>query len=150
MEEGEDDEEICCQCVFEDDCLYADVNFDDLRNSRYGCSVKECENKFFPVCIENLPLDFGVGDCKSSFPCRQHYPNWLTKKRQELGLIPKVYGTESSTNEDGNIIVVDLASSEDQEETENELDITFNSYCTDLVESVRYFLYIFINKIFNY
>lgn len=138
----EEDEEPACECPFEDDCLYQEEHLETLKKSQYCCIVANCPHRFFRDCLEELPVQFGVGDSLCGFPCRRHDPRWLIKKRQELGLIaadPEVENLENPN--DGNIIVID-ASGEDEAEEENDLDITFNSLCSDLIESVRLIFYI--------
>jgi hypothetical protein len=138
----DDDEEMCCECPFEDDCLYIDEeNSKQLKISSFRCMYKDCIHRFNPDCIRELPERLGVGDRNGKFPCRRHEPRWFTNKIFELGLLEVDETNDNNnvlnTSNEGNMVTVDLVTEETLEDVENELDVTFNSYCPDLVEAVR-------------
>jgi hypothetical protein len=71
----------------------------------------------------------------------QHQYASFSNYYKELGLLEVDETNDNNnvlnTSNEGNMVTVDLVTEETLEDVENELDVTFNSYCPDLVEAVR-------------
>ena len=108
-------------------------------NSPYGCNVANCPHIFYRECIETLPEQIGIGQEPNFFPCRRHDPKWLYRKKIEVGLIvdPNDQDNNQQVTNDGNIVIINIGDDEEEGNEENELDLTFDSLCSDLIDAVR-------------